>query len=292
MITIMLLTWKELLRKRLMTLTFIMTGLFLVAMWFIAGAITSDLKLIADQDSVDYVVKSLWQGTIITVIGLFFSFFVISFQSIFTSFSAVAGEAEQGVMQALLPRPISRASWYLGRWLGFVTVGSTYALLLFIAILSIANYHASIPRDGTVLIVSALLFMCVVPVLVSMSMLGSTLFSGLGNGILMTMLIFVGWIGGLIERVISEISNMEQNRGMIENITGIMSMIMPVEKLQQRMLAELFSMKEASTLFDFQDSLGPLGLASIPSNSFLLYTLGYTVLALAIGIWRFHRRDL
>ncbi|WP_339315354.1 ABC transporter permease subunit [Paenibacillus sp. FSL R10-2734] len=291
---IMGMTWKELLRKRVMVLTLLMTVAFLIGFWFIASTIgQSGGSHGSSISNGGELLIRFTNGVFILTFGFFFGAFVIAFLAIFSSFSAISGEAEQGVMQALLPRPIPRWKWYTGRWLGYVTLGVGYALILFISILLITQAHAAIPRDGLALFKSFLLFSSIVPLLITISMLGSGFFSALGNGVFMTMLYGAGWLGGMIDKVSGSLLSGTEALSTLNNMTGIMSLLMPVDGLQRRMTAELFSFNEMNGMFGTSDSLfGLASFTSVPSNAFVIYAIFYTLLAFLFGLYRFQRKDL
>ncbi|MCS7463780.1 ABC transporter permease subunit [Paenibacillus doosanensis] len=294
MMTIIGMTWKELLRKRVMLLTLLMTLVFLVAFWFVAQTIGARLVTYPrDKQSIEYLVESFTMGTITLTLGFFFGSFVIAFLSIFGSFSVISGEAEQGVLQALLPRPLPRWHWYMGRWVGYVSLGVGYAALLFISILVITQIHSRIPSDPLSLIKSFLLFAWVVPLLVSVSMAGSCLFSALGNGVFMTMLYGAGWLGGMIEKIGGVAQLRDESLKPLMTIAGLMSLLMPSESLQHRMISELFSFKDMEELVKLNaGDLGPFGVGQIPSNAYLVYAGCYTIIAMIAGMLLFRRKDL
>ncbi|MFD0677508.1 MULTISPECIES: ABC transporter permease subunit [unclassified Paenibacillus] len=295
MITITLMTWKEMLRKRVLMLTFLMTAIFLVAFWFVAGTLgdqTNRLLERFDPSSSQFLIEQYQAGVTILTLGFFFASFVLAFLSIFSSFSVVAGEAEQGVLQALIPRPLSRAGWYTGRWIGYVSMGVLYAAILFVSILVITQIHAAVPRDIGALVRAFLLFAAVVPMLISVSMLGSCFLSALGNGVFMTMLFGAGWLGGMIGKITSSFRLEEIAAKQLATIAGLMSIVMPADSLQSRMLAELFSLQEMNELVQLNRLTGTLALGPIPSNTFLWYVAGYTLLTFGGGLWLFRRKDL
>ncbi|QGQ99521.1 ABC transporter permease [Paenibacillus psychroresistens] len=295
MITIVMMTWKEMLRKRVMTLSLVMSAVFLIAFWFVARAIGKDMTYgigALDQNSIAVLLGRFQQGAMTLSLGFFFGSFVIAFLAIFSSVAVVAGEAEQGVLQALLPRPLARWRWFLGRWLGYVSLGIIYAALLFGSILAITQAHSTVPGDFISLTKSFVLFAFVVPLLVSVAMLGSCFFSALGNGVFMVMLFGAGWLGGMIEKVSSIGIVSEDTFKPLQTISGLMSIVMPVDSLQRRMLAEMFSLKDLQGLTGADDFLGFFGLNQIPSNTFLVYAVCYTLFALLLGMFIFRRKDL
>lgn len=293
MTTILAMTWKEMLRKKVMLLTLLLTIVFLVAFWFVADTIAMNNPDPGTLANGNELFMQYMNGTFILSLGFFFGAFVTAFLAIFSSFSVIAGEAEQGVMQALLPRPLPRWKWYIGRWLGFVTLGIFYAFILFAAILLITSAHANVPRDVWVLTKSFLLFASVVPLLISVSMLGSGIFSALGNGVFMTMLYGAGFLGGMIDKIAGSLRLEDDAFKVLQNLTGMISMLMPADTLQRRMTVELFSLKDLNGFVSLNNGpLSLLNISSFPSNTFILYAACYTVLVFALGLLLFQRKDL
>ncbi|MDF2720700.1 MAG: transporter permease [Paenibacillus sp.] len=293
MSTIILMTWKEMLRKRVVLLTLIMTLCFLLAFWFVARTIGVQFgNSAAEPGSMDLLINTYMSGAITLTVGFFFASFVVAFLSIFSSVSVIAGEAEQGVMQALIPRPLTRSHFYLGRWIGFVGLGVGYALLLFFIILAITAYHSAVPGNWLSLAKAFLLFASVVPLLVSLSMLGSCYMPAMGNGVLMTMLFGAGWLGGMLSKITS-MGEFEHSRETLLMIGGLLDMAMPTDALQRRMYTEMFSLQDMLPFAQLgPEALGPFGIAGVPSNTFLLYAAGYLLLMLALGVRAFRKKDL
>ncbi|QJC50594.1 ABC transporter permease [Paenibacillus albicereus] len=294
-------TWKELFRKRVVLLTGLMTAVFLIAYWFIASTIGGEVRQFGLNESDPmYVIERFTRGILILSLGFFFSTFVVAFLAIFSSSSVISGEAELGVLQALMPRPLPRWKWYAGRWLGYVSFGMLYALALFSAILGIAAVHAGVPRDFGSLLIAYLLFASLVPLLVTVSMLGSTFLSGIGNGVLMTMLYGGGWLGGMIDKVASQFASLQPGgpgTGLgdsLSTISGLLSLAMPTDGLQRMMLDRLFNLSGISDLIGLRvdDMFVMLGVGSAPTPAFLGYAALYTAAAFAIGVLRFRRKDL
>lgn len=286
-------TWKELLRKKVMILTLLMTIIFLIAFWFVAGTIGRNINsLETAMSNGSTLISRFTNGAFILTMGYFFGAFVLAFLAIFSSFSAISGEAEQGVMQSLLTRPIPRWKWYLGRWLGYVTLGVLYAMFLFTAILLITGVHAAVPKDASALLHAFLLFASIVPILITVSMLGSGFFSALGNGVFMTMLYGAGWLGGMIDKLSGSLGLEPEGLTALQHLTGFISLLMPIDGMQRKMLAELFSLNEISGMVQFNFSFNLIDFNSVPSNSFIYYAFFYTLTVLCIGLWRFQRKDL
>lgn len=290
MIAVWGLTWKELIRKRVTLMTIIMTVIFWVAYWFVADAIAGEMQDQAVESSIDFINKFTSSAMMLTL-GFFFGAFAVSFLAIFSSVAAVTGEAEQGVLQSVLARPIQRWRWYMGRWLGFVSYGAMYAILLFASIIGICWVETGLLFELPVLLKSYVLFASVVPLLVTLTMVGSCYLSPLGNGIGMTMLFGMGWLGSTIGRLMGVRRPEMEGMQTIETITGLIKLVMPADALQQRMLSELFSIKELSGLINLNNELSTFSISGAPSNSFLVYCVIYTAAMLAVGLLVIKRKD-
>lgn len=294
MMLIMQMTWKEMIRKRVMVLAMILTLLFLAAYWFIVDAIAGSNEFAGFSGN--SIIDNYTTGVVTLMIGFFFAGFVIALISIFSSFSSIAGEAEQGVMQALLPRPISRTQFYIGRWLGFVTLLFCYTAVFYAAIMIITDIQAAVPKAFMVHVNALLLLALIIVLLVSLTMLGSTKFSSLGNGVFMTMLFGAGWLGGMLEKVqkigIFEAFGAEDIGNTLSNISGLMSIIMPVDALQRKMMHGLIGLDELGGIVDVSKMISGFFIGDVPSATFVLYAIIYALIAFVWGVLRFRKKDL
>lgn len=288
MTTLIGMTWKELLRKKVMMMTLVMTVLFIIIFSFIA-------KMLGNTEGVpptELLVTQFMNGVSILSVGFFFGSFILAFLIIFSSFSSISGEAEISMMQSMLTRPIPRWKWYVGRWLGYVLFGIVYALILYIAIVVITNIYSTVPQNILVHIQSFLLFALIIPVLVTVTLLGATLFSALGNGVFMTMLYGAGWLGGMVEKLTMSMDMKPEVIRSLYNITGMISLVMPADAIQRKMLAVMLNIDQLQDMFNIDDRMrGMTGLGPTPSNLFVIYTLVYTIILFFWGMRRFYRKD-
>lgn len=288
MTTVIGMTWKELMRKKVLMMTLIMTVLFIVVFSFIAQILGKSSDGIPNHD----LIAQFMNGASILTLGFFFGSFILAFLIIFSSFSSISGEAEVSMMQAMLTRPILRWKWYVGRWLGYTLFGIIYALFLYISIVIIANIFATVPQTLIVHIQSFLLFALTVPVLVTVTFLGATFFSALGNGVFMTMLYGAGWLGGMVEKLSSSLDMKPEVARSLYNITGMISLAMPADAIQRKMLAVLLNVEQLTGMFNIDEQMrGRMGVGQVPSTAFIIYTLIYTIILFFWGMRRFYKKD-
>lgn len=288
MTTLIGMTWKELLRKKVVLMTLIMTVLFIIIFSFIANILGESSQLEQTQQ----LVIQFMNGASILTLGFFFGSFILAFLIIFSSFSSISGEAEISMMQSMLTRPIPRWKWYTGRWLGYTLFGVAYALILYISIIVIANINANIPQNIVLHIQSFSLFALIVPVLVTVTLLGATLFSALGNGVFMTMLYGASWLGGMVEKVSGELEIKPELIRSLYNITGMISLAMPADAIQRKMLSVMLSVDQLVGMFDINEQMrGGMSLGQVPSATFIVYTFIYTIILFFWGMRRFYKKD-
>jgi Cu-processing system permease protein len=136
-------------------------------------------------------------GTILTVLGLYAVHFLSSFVALFLTVGAISSEIDSGTLHAVLARPIRRADVVIGRWLAYAGLISLYVVTMGGLILTLAwlisGYQAFDPlRALGLMALGAIL-------LLTVSLLGSTLFSTLANGVIAFTLFGLAWLGGIIE---------------------------------------------------------------------------------------------
>lgn len=296
MIAVWMLTWKELIRKKVTLMTLLLTVLFWIVFYFVAQSAGNSVSHTESGIiSLDQLVDRFTGSAILLWIGFFFATFATGFLAIFSSVGAVSGEAEHGVLQSVLARPIPRTHWYLGRWLGFVTFCLAYALLLYVSILLLVTYATGVHPDWSALSIALALFVSPVLLMVTLTMLASCWLAPLGNGVAMVMLFGMGWLGTMLDRVTAAgmFTTNEPSRTAetMEIVSGLIRLLIPTDALQQRMLSEMFQVEGLGQSFSSRDSLGYFSIVNPPSDAFLYYTAVYFVIFLVAGLLVIRRKD-
>src|ERR1043166_738866 len=122
MLTIARLTVLELLRRRLFL---VLLGLTLLVIAFTSwgfGQITASANPPMTRVQQIAVVSQL-----LILVGFMFSF-TLAFSAVFAGAPALSGDVESGTALAILARPISRAEFVIGKWLGVVITILVYSL--------------------------------------------------------------------------------------------------------------------------------------------------------------------
>jgi ABC-type transport system involved in multi-copper enzyme maturation permease subunit len=271
------LTRRLILAGLLLSLAFI--ALYTAAFAFIYGRTLADFSRRGASDRTSLLIA----GYLLTTLGLYAVHFLSSFIALFLAVGAVSSEIDSGTLHAVLARPISRAEFLLGRWLGLaimitVYVGAMSGLLLAISRL-IAGYQApDAARAIALMILSGVL-------LLSLCLLGSTLFSTLANGVIAFSLFGLAWLAGIVEYVGSFLANEA-----LVNLGIAVSLLVPSDGLWRAASYYVQSPGLLSAL----GTRGSLPFASFtpPATPFLLWAAAYTLLCVGTSVLAFTRRDL
>jgi ABC-type transport system involved in multi-copper enzyme maturation permease subunit len=214
------------------------------------------------------------------LLGLYTVNFLSGVMAIFASVGSVAAEIDAGTFHAIVPKPIRRWEIVLGKWLGYGGMLAVYVSLMCASVLLVSRYNGGyVPPNqvyGSALIVLVSLL------LLSLTVLGSTFFSSLTNGIIVFMLYGVALTGGLVE----QIGNLVPNET-LKNIGVATSLVIPSDVIWR--LAS--SVMQPSS---FTVPLNPTSLltSAPPSAWMMFYAIGYTLACLGLSTWVFSRRDL
>jgi Cu-processing system permease protein len=282
--TITWLTFHEALRRRM-----VLAGLGLGALFVLvydAGLLflLNDARSkVGDLGLISNVTMTQIYSFLLTA-GLYVVHFLTIMLAIFASVDSISGEVKSHTMQTVVTKPVRRWEVVAGKWLGYAVMISAYLVLLgggiFMSVFAISGY---LPPN---LIPSMLLIVLEALVLLSLSLLFGTRLSTLTNGVVLFMLYGLAFIGSWIEQFGSLLQSHAAT-----NVGIVASLIMPVEALWS-LAAYLL---EPPLIHDLPSGLrmSPLlGIASVPSATMVVYAAAYAIIALALAMRAFSRRDL
>ncbi len=223
--------------------------------------------------------------TTVTLLGLgaFASLFLATVLAVFLTLGAVRGDAERGLLQPLVVRPLGRAEILLGRFVGAVAVCVTYLTALYAAVVVIV--HQAGGRWPDHVLGPGIALNAAITILVAMALLGSVFLSATANGIAIFMLYGAGLVSGLLASIAAAIGAQT-----LLTIAHDIAIALPFEGLYQAALHALGSNQTGVTRVLV--NLGPFGSSHAGSVSFDIWSAGYLVIAALIAIVGFERRDL
>jgi Cu-processing system permease protein len=220
-----------------------------------------------------------------TLFGLsvFAVLFLGTVLAIFLTHAVVRGDAERGLLQPLVVRPVGRAALLAGRFGAAALVCSAYVILVYSASLLITHWVTGWWPDRVV--VPALELALAVTVIVAISLFGSIVFSAIANGIAIFMIFGAGLVAGLLGTIGHGL-----NSHQLERAAKIAAWLLPFEALYQDALRELTS--KTTGLTGFLLTLGPFGGAYTGGNPVRLWAVAYLLIVGAVAAIGFTRRDL
>jgi len=277
MIAIARMTIREALRKKLLAaallLAIVFLALFGTGLYF-AG------REIALTEGTPRFVRSAAHGQL-TSFGFYLASFIMAFLAIFSAIGTISAEVENGLLHAIIPRPIRRIEIVLGKFIGHSVVIAGFGLLIFSAIailvkMTLGFYLNNIPQALLLFILQAILLLAV-------SMLGTTFLPTLGNGVAVFLLYAVALIGGFVE----QIGAMFTSRVAV-NLGIVISLIMPSDAIYRKVV----SLVLPAAINLLPQAMGPFASISTPSPWMIVYSIGHVIFVLASAIYIFNRRDI
>jgi ABC-type transport system involved in multi-copper enzyme maturation permease subunit len=269
---------RESLRRRVFAVVLVLSVLFL-ALYALGTAATFDEVDDFDTAADPRVVA----GATLLGLAMFATLFLGTVLAVFLTLSAVRGDAERGLLQPLVVRPLGRPALLLGRFLGAAAVSCAYVVLLYAAAVAITAVAGDWTPDH--LVTPALMLAAAVAVLTAVALLGSVFLTATANGIAIFMLFGAGLVAGLLGQIGEALAS-----DTLRSLGEIGSLALPFEALYQSALHELTA--ETTGAAGFIVELGPFGGAQDFGPGLWAWTAVYLAGVAALGLWAFARRDL
>jgi Cu-processing system permease protein len=273
---------RESLRRRIFIVIGLLTAVFLalygLATWQAFGA--SEELSAGNEFGVD---PDTLIGATLAGLSLFAILFLGTILAVFLTLGAVRGDAERGLLQPLLVRPLRRRTLLLGRWMGATAVCAPYVILVALAAFVITEALGGWWPDRTLLPLLALALG--VAILAALSLAGSIVLPATANGIAVFMLFGAGLTVGLLGQIAEAISSARLTR-----IADVGSWVLPFEGLYQTALAELTA--DTIGFEKLAIDLGPFGGAESGGTALWIFALAYLAVVGAAATAALARRNL
>jgi Cu-processing system permease protein len=222
-------------------------------------------------------------GSTLLGLAMFVTLFLGTVVAVFVTLNAVRGDAERGLLQPLVVRPVGRSTLLLGRFLAASGVCVIYVAAVYSAAVLLTGatggYWPDNPVAGGLSIAGA------VVIVVAIALLGTTLLSSTANGIAIFMVFGAGLAAGLIGQIGSAL-----DVPTLQHIASITSWALPFEALYQDGLQALTADVQGVTGVIVR--LGPFGGAQDAGPLLYPYALAYLVVVGVVADRIFRRADL
>jgi Cu-processing system permease protein len=273
---------RESMRRRVFVVVLVLTLAFLGLYGVAAEAAFDSLSAQATGEllSVDDQVLT---GSTLLGLAMFTTLFLGCVLAVFLTLGAVRGDAERGLLQPLVVRPLGRTSLLGGRFAAAAGVCAAYVAAVYAAATVITGtaggwWPADPVGPGLALVVGVVL-------IAALSLLGSIFLSATANGIAVFMAFGAGLAAGLLGQI-GEALDVDT----LQDVAEIASWLLPFEALYQGGLASLTEDVGGTTGLIVQ--LGPFGGAQEGGSLLWVWSAVYLALVAAAARMGFARRDL
>jgi Cu-processing system permease protein len=271
---------REALRRKVFAVVVLLTAGFLFLYWLANHYAFRDVENFQPPAGIE---ARTFAGAFVFGLAMFATLFLGVVLAVFLTLGAVRGDAERGLLQPLIVRPVGRSTLLLARWIGAIAVCTPYVVLVYVSAMLITGLTGHWWPDHKV--IPALELAGGVAIVAALSLLGSVFLTATANGIAIFMVFGAGLVAGLLGSIGHALSSHT-----LEHAAKVASWIVPFEALYQDALRQIIANTTGLTGYLLQ--LGPFGGAYTGGNGVRLWACAYLVLVALVAAVGFSRRDL
>jgi Cu-processing system permease protein len=271
---------REALRRKVFAVVLLLTAAFLALFWLANHFLFEHIDNVGPPPGID---ARAFAGATIFGLAMFGTLFLGVVLAIFLTLGVVRGDAERGLLQPLIVRPVGRVTLLVARWLGAVAVCAPYVGLVYLGTMLITGLTGHWWPDN--LVTPGVELAAGVAVVAALSLLGSVFLTSTANGIAIFMIFGAGLVAGLLGTIGHGL-----NSHQLERAAKIAAWLLPFEALYQDALRELTS--KTSGLTGFLLTLGPFGGGYTGGFAVRLWAAAYLLIIGTLAALGFSRRDL
>ncbi|MBA2537904.1 MAG: ABC transporter permease [Actinobacteria bacterium] len=274
---------EESLRRRVFLIVLVLTAAFLAL--YALGTVQAfqEVREFEHEGPPVPLDETTLAGATLLGLSMFATLFLGAVLAVFLTLAVVRGDAERGILQPLVVRPVGRATLLASRFLAAAAVCSLYVFGVFGATAAITYWAGDWWPDRFLL--PGIELAAAVTIIAALSLLGSVFLSATANGIAIFMLFGAGLVAGLLGQI-GEALRSET----LTEISEIASWVLPFEALYQDGLHAISS--ESFGLTAEVLTLGPFGGAQAGGTFLWPWAFAYVGLVGAVALAGFVRRDL
>lgn len=224
----------------------------------------------------------------LVILVAFMYSFVLALSAVFVAAPAISGETESGIALAVLARPISRAAYVAGKWIGLAALLFAYALgsvaLELAVVRAVIDYTPPRPLEAFLFLYAEGL------ALLTLALLLSTRLSGMVGGVIALILFGLAWMGGIVGGVGVAFDN-----ATVTHVGTITRLLVPTDGLWRGAVYALEPVAVLTAARGLPSGLAasnPFFAASPPPLPFLLWSVAWIGAVLAAAVWSFRRREV
>jgi ABC-type transport system involved in multi-copper enzyme maturation permease subunit len=280
MITITKLTIGEAARRRVL---WVLVLLALVAVGLTAWGISSLVEGARDDGVGELEIKFV-VSQILIFIAFMFGFVLVMTAAFFGS-PAIASDLETGVAQAMLARPLPRAGYLLGRWLGLAIVIVGYAVVSGALAIGVVGLVTGYLPPDPVLPVAYLAGQALV--LLTLTVLLSTRLPPIAGGAIAVVAYGLAWMAGVLGKI-----GVALGTTSLITVSDASRYLLPTDALWQGVVFGLEPSFVINAVTDEFARSSPFFADAPPPITMVAWSAIWIVLVLALSITQLRRREL
>jgi Cu-processing system permease protein len=271
---------RESVRRRVFTVVLLLTVLFL---GLYSVGVEFAFRDTEGFSAVRVVDAEAFTGATMLGLAMFATLFLGAVVATFLTLGVVRGDAESGLLQPLVVRPLGRTTMLVARFGGAALISAVYGLAVYLIAVVITGTIGGWWPDH--LLTPGLGLAAGLVIVASLSMLISVFLTSTAQGIAVLMMFGAGLTAGLLGQIGEALDS-----DSLDSIAQVASWALPFEALYQGGLHALTS--DTSGFTRTAISLGPFGGPQGAGLGLVLWSVLYLVSVLAIAAVCFGRRDL
>jgi len=271
---------RESLRRRVFAVVLVLSIVFLALYAWGTAELFADVESWDDNEF--GVEPDVLAGATVLGLATFAILFLGAVLATFLTLHAVRGDADRGLLQPLVVRPLGRTAYLGGRLLAAATVSAAYSVALFGACVVVTGVIGWWPDR---VVEPALGLAGAAVVIAALALLGSVVLGTTANGIAVFMVFGAGLTAGLLGQIGESL-----NSDTLTDIGEIATWVLPFEALYQDGLAGLTADVTGTT--SLVVNLGPFGGANEGGALLWPFAAAYVAATFAAAAGLFKRRDL
>jgi Cu-processing system permease protein len=273
---------QEALRRKVFVVVLVLTALFLALYGLANHYVFRDVASIHVPADIS-VDKRAFAGAFILGMAAFATLFLGVVLAVFLTVGVVSGDAEHGLLQPLVVRPLGRSTLLVARFIAAAAVCTIYVVVV---------YSSAMVMTGLIgdwwphlLLTPALTLAGAVALVAAVSLLGSIYLSSTANGIGVFMVFAAGLVSGLLGTIGHALGSHA-----VSHAARIAAWILPFEGLYEDSLRQITA--HTSGLTGFLLQLGPFGGAYTGGWAVRGWAVVYLAAIGCVAVAAFARRDL
>ncbi|WCB94705.1 hypothetical protein DSM104299_03444 [Baekduia alba] len=272
---------QEALRRRVLLVVIVLTAVFGALYAWGCSELFQDVDQFRDNDT--GLDPTALAGSTIVGLAMFGGLFLGVVLATFLTAGAVRGDAERGLLQPLIVRPLTRTEYLVGRFLAAASVSALYVLIVYFGAVVVTGligdwWPAHVVAVGLRLAGGAVL-------IAGLALLGSVFLGATANGILLLMTYGMGLLAGLLGAIGDAIPSPT-----LQHIASTASWVLPFEALYRDALRLL--VRDVPGVTGALVQLGPLGGSHDAGPLLVPWAIAYLLGVLALATFAFARRDV